>query len=297
MRLPPDFWAGRWEFLRKQSRLTFNDHLILGFFVPPVNELSNEISQKLRGIGNADLVTLAKSAQSLASDPASLQRFASLGPTSPDADTVALALLLTAFRIWRREIEQSVIQLHRATWISIADHIGLWSLRYILEDTIFEILQPEEFMLMQSVLKKNDRQYKNILNEAIAIVRHHCEQKGVQIVDIYARQKNIYGIYAKMRLDQKGMNQIRDFFGIRIIVERTEDCYKVLNILHHLWPHYTEHVKDYIRQPKPNGYQSLHTTVSCLKKQDVEFQIRTVTMHEVAQYGVASHAVYKAESR
>ena len=96
-----------------------------------------------------------------------------------------------------------------------------------------------------------------------------------------------------MRRKQKNINHITDFFAFRILVKESEDCYKTLEAVHKLWPYYQDRVKDYIKQPKPNGYQSLHTTLLCLDSNVVEFQIRTHEMDYIAKYGAANHTLYK----
>jgi GTP diphosphokinase / guanosine-3',5'-bis(diphosphate) 3'-diphosphatase len=189
------------------------------------------------------------------------------------------------------------VKANRSRWITVADLCGRWRLRYVLEDVIFAFLEPKEYSLITSVIKKRGKEHLHLLEDAIAIVRYQCEIHGHKDIEIYARRKNVYGVYVKMRGDKKTISQVRDIFGVRVLVKTTAECYEVLHIIQNLWPSYPEHFKDLIHHPKPNGYQSLHLTVSCLQQQDIEFQIRTFKMHEIAQFGIANHASYKSATR
>ncbi len=178
-------------------------------------------------------------------------------------------------------------------WIPIARHFGIWKTRYQLEDRLFELTDKKNFMLMNSLVKKKGKIHEKLFKTVVEIVSSQLNKGGLSNYEILFRQKNIYGIYRKMKLKNKNINFMTDWFGIRIVVDTIPQCYKVLDVLHYLWPHYREHFVDYIKNPKPNGYQSLHTILHCLDGQTVEFQIRTRKMDAFAEYGPASHGLYK----
>lgn len=178
-------------------------------------------------------------------------------------------------------------------WIPIAYHFGIWKTRYSLEDRLFELTDKKNFMLMSSLVKKKQKIHEKLFKAVLQIVSHQLKKAGLSNYEITFRQKNIYGIYRKMKLKNKNINFMTDWFGIRIVVDTIPQCYKVLEVLHYLWPHYHEHFVDYIKTPKPNGYQSLHTILHCLDGQTVEFQIRTRKMDVYAEYGPAAHGIYK----
>lgn len=158
-------------------------------------------------------------------------------------------------------------------------------------------LQPEQQELVTSLLRDQYRVYRRLFSDITAILRHRFAAKGLRGVRIECRRKDVAGIAEKMQRKGATINHVTDLFGFRIITDRVEDCDKVLEVLHRLWRPYPERFKDYIRHPKPNGYQSIHTTLHCLDRTAVEFQIRTIAMDHLAQFGSANHALYKAATR
>lgn len=296
--LPVGYWENRWEFLRSTDELVLPEDILLAFFIPKSTALSPTVIASLKHVLGAQELKLANDAWKLCDDPTEFARLQiSASPSHPQAQAASLALLMIAFAIYEKKLSEKDVKTYKDSWIAVADLCGRWRLRYVLEDVIFAFLEPEDYRLITSVVKKRGKQYLTILDDAIAIVRHQCMARGHSDIEIYARRKNIYGVYAKMRGDKKTLGQIRDIFGIRVLVKTVPECYAVLDIIQSLWPAYPEYFKDFIRHSKPNGYQSLHLTVSCLNQQDVEFQIRTFKMHEIAQFGIASHASYKSAAR
>lgn len=296
--LPVGYWENRWDFLRSTDELVLPEEILLAFFIPKSSVLSPEVIASLTHVIGKKELTLATDAWALYDNPDEFARLQiSASPSHPQAQAASLALLMIAFAIHEKKLSEKEVRTYKDSWIAVADLCGRWRLRYVLEDAIFAFLEPEDYRLITSVIKKRGKEYLRILDDAIAIVRHQCAARGYTDIEIYARRKNIYGVYAKMRGDKKTLGQVRDIFGIRVLVKTVPECYAVLDIIQSLWPAYPEYFKDFIRHAKPNGYQSLHLTVSCLNKQDVEFQIRTFKMHEIAQFGIANHASYKSVSR
>ncbi len=178
----------------------------------------------------------------------------------------------------------------------IAGLLGIWRLKWQLEDLCFKYLYPEEFKKIEykyEVEKKVEQnQYikkiKNILGQKLKQEKINFRIEG--------RFKHLYSIFQKMQSKDRKFNEIYDVFALRIIVPSVSDCYKVLGIIHSLWKPKIKRFKDYISVPKPNGYRSLHTTVFGPEGKATEFQIRTEEMHEEALYGIAAHWYYKTDT-
>ena len=174
----------------------------------------------------------------------------------------------------------------------LASRLGMYNIKFELEDTALKYLDPEAFRaLKDNVSEKKDQRQKNIdavideIKEALKDVDIKYEIKG--------RSKHFYSIYKKMKYQHKQLDEIFDLIGIRIIVESVRNCYAVLGIVHTLWKPIPGRFKDYIAMPKPNMYQSLHTTVIGDSGKPFEIQIRTYDMDKVAEYGIAAHWKYK----
>jgi len=177
----------------------------------------------------------------------------------------------------------------------IAGLLGIWRLKWQMEDICFKYLFPEDYKQLEykyEVEKKAERnQYsqkiKNILGQKL-------KQEDIEY-KIEDRFKHLYSIYKKMQSKDRKFDEIYDVFALRVIVPTISDCYKTLGIIHSLWRPKSDRIKDYIAVPKPNGYRSLHTTVFGPENKAAEFQIRTQEMHEEALYGIAAHWHYKSK--
>ncbi|SES97075.1 RelA/SpoT family protein [Anaerobranca gottschalkii] len=174
----------------------------------------------------------------------------------------------------------------------LAHRMGIFKIKWELEDLSFRFLQPQEYYsLAQQIAQKRDEREK-FIGEIIEILKDKILSAGIN-ADIDGRPKHLYSIYQKMKNKGKALNEIYDLTAIRIIVDSVKECYGVLGIIHSLWKPIPGRFKDYIAMPKPNMYQSLHTTVLCPKGNPLEIQIRTWEMHKTAEYGVAAHWQYK----
>lgn len=175
----------------------------------------------------------------------------------------------------------------------IADVFGSWSLKWKLEDYAFKILNPNEFQKIENKFqvaeKKNREKY---IEKTKQILIAEAKKYNIDCV-IDGRFKHFYSIYSKMKKKKKSFNEVYDVFALRVIVNSVDDCYRLLGIIHQLWKPKPRRIKDYIARPKPNQYQSLHTTVYGLNNRMTEFQIRTKEMNEQAKFGIASHWNYK----
>ena len=181
-------------------------------------------------------------------------------------------------------------------WLEVANHFGLWKLRYLLEDAIFKTFDPENFALFESVVAKQMFMDAHLVQAIRGIVGDALKRADIKNFSIENRTKNIYGVYKKVALKGRSVNDIYDIHGFRIFTANRQDCHKVIDVLHYLWPHISERYKDYIANPKENGYQSIHTVVNSLEGKPIEFQVRTKEMDMVAASGPANHADYKNAS-
>lgn len=174
----------------------------------------------------------------------------------------------------------------------LAYRLGMTNLAGELEDLAFPFVYPDEY---QWLLKNVPEQYEErvkYLETIKPIVEKALKDDDIKIINVSFRAKRYSSLYKKLKRYEMNFEQIHDLVAFRIIVPTIEDCYKTLGIIHQLWPPLPGRIKDYIALPKPNGYQSLHTTVFCVDNKVTEFQIRTEQMHEEAENGIAAHWAY-----
>jgi len=173
----------------------------------------------------------------------------------------------------------------------MADRLGMGRVRMQIEELAFSYLDPAEFRKLQSAMKKRLGKSTRKLGRVRQDVESELKKQGIEF-EINGRVKSVYSLYKKLQKVDGNIDDIYDLMALRIVVKNKEDCYKVLGILHALYQPMISRIKDYIAVPKPNGYQSLHTTVITPNEQIVEFQIRTFGMHEYAERGLAASFHY-----
>jgi GTP diphosphokinase / guanosine-3',5'-bis(diphosphate) 3'-diphosphatase len=175
----------------------------------------------------------------------------------------------------------------------IANRLGMANMRVELEDLAFKFAFPEEYNRVANMIGQKYASREGYLDKIAEKVKAKLAEAGIKsIVAMQARTKHYFSIYKKLLRYEWDINHIWDLFALRIVAENVPDCYAALGIIHSAWKPVKGRVKDYIAQPKPNGYRSLHTTVFCDDGEFVEFQIRTPDMHEEAQFGLAAHWRY-----
>ncbi|BCL35287.1 GTP pyrophosphokinase [Nostoc sp. MS1] len=181
----------------------------------------------------------------------------------------------------------------RDIFAPLANRLGIWRIKWELEDLAFKYLEPEAFRQIQKYVSEKRDAREEKLVKATTILRDRLQQAGIRCLDISGRPKHLYSIYQKMQRQQKEFSEIYDLAALRIIVETNEECYRALAIVHDAFRPIPGRFKDYIGLPKPNRYQSLHTGVIGLTGRPLEVQIRTIEMHRIAEYGIAAHWKYK----
>ncbi len=180
----------------------------------------------------------------------------------------------------------------REIYAPLANRLGINRFKWELEDLAFKFLEPEKYESLkdQIAIKRSDREQR--LNNTLNLIKDKLKAAGLDQFEISGRPKHLYGIWNKMERQQKQFNEIYDVAALRIIVSNTDYCYRALAVVHDTFKPIPGRFKDYIGLPKPNGYQSLHTSVIG-RYRPVEIQIRTTEMHQVAEYGIAAHWKYK----
>jgi GTP diphosphokinase / guanosine-3',5'-bis(diphosphate) 3'-diphosphatase len=188
----------------------------------------------------------------------------------------------------RRRVAEETLDIYAP----LAGRMGMHEMREELDDLAFRELYPEAYDVVTARLNALTERSKVLISEIEKQLAKKLTDRGID-ARVVGRRKRAYSIWRKMERKSVGFEQLSDIFGFRVIVKTQPDCYQALGVVHSTWPMVPGRFKDYVSTPKGNDYRSIHTTVIGPSKQRVELQIRTVAMHEIAEYGIAAHALYK----
>lgn len=195
----------------------------------------------------------------------------------------------------KRDRQIAIAQETIDLYAPLANRLGVFSMKWELEDQAFKYLYPEEYReIVEGIDKKREERLK-FIDQIVDEIKIHLKKEKISC-EITGRAKHLYSIYRKMKRDNKTLDQIYDLFALRILVNSVKDCYAALGVVHELYTPMPGRFKDYIAVPKPNMYQSLHTTLIGPNGTPFEVQIRTYNMHRIAEFGIAAHWAYKEQS-
>ena len=212
---------------------------------------------------------------------------------------VVLAERLQAMRTLKRLPPDEQVRIGRETrdiYAPLANRLGIWQIKWELEDLALRYLAPEDYKQIAGLLEGRRREREAFIGEAMRRLQEEFARHGIE-ANISGRPKHIFSIWRKMQRKGVDFDRIFDVRAVRVLVDSVADCYAVLGIVHGLWPHIPGEFDDYIATPKTNMYRSLHTAVIGPDERPLEVQIRTYEMHDHAERGVASHWRYKEDQR
>lgn len=175
----------------------------------------------------------------------------------------------------------------------LANRLGIGAIKWEMEDLAFRYLHPEDYKSIAKGLKAKRLERDSFVNAIVAQLNEQIKASGIEHFAVYGRSKHIHSIYKKMTRKNVSLDEIYDATAVRVLVDTKPQCYEVLGMVHTLWKQISAEFDDYITNPKPNGYQSLHTAVKGAEGRVFEVQIRTFHMHDLAEMGVAAHWKYK----
>ena len=203
---------------------------------------------------------------------------------------------MRTLKFLRRERQLAIAKETQDLYAPLANRLGMYSLKWELEDLSFKYLNPDEYREIVDGIDKKREERLQFINQIVEQINEELKKQKIK-AEITGRAKHLYSIYRKMKRDNKSLDQIYDLFALRILVDSVKDCYAALGVVHELYNPMPGRFKDYISVPKPNMYQSLHTTLIGPKGTPFEVQIRTWEMHRIAEFGIAAHWAYKEANK
>lgn len=180
-------------------------------------------------------------------------------------------------------------------YVPLANRLGMGRLKSALEEASFKFAHPKEYNKVTALIKEKGRERERYINKVFKSLSKQFAKVGIKDAHVSYRIKDTYSIYKKLLKKDMDVAKIYDMYALRVTVPKVEDCYQVLGVIHKLWKPLPGRIKDYIANPKVNGYQSLHTTVFIGDGGIAEIQVRTEQMHIDAEYGIAAHLLYKGD--
>ena len=198
---------------------------------------------------------------------------------------------------WMPDDKKRIIaQETRDIYAPLAHRFGMARVRWELEDLAFKFLETDDYRALARQVSTRRGEREELIAQMVIPLKERFTLAGLRDADVSGRPKHLWSIWKKMQKRNKPYEEIFDLLAIRVLVDTIPDCYHALGVIHEKWKPVQERIKDYIAQPKSNGYQSLHTTVFGPGRQLFEIQIRTREMHQTADYGIAAHWLYKEGS-
>ena len=258
-------------------------------------EFGNEIADMVAGVTKLKLIQFASAEEQQAENYRKM--FLAMGK---DIRVILIKLAdrlhnMRTLKHLRRDRQIAIAKETMDLYAPLANRLGLYSLKWELEDLGFKYTNPEEYHeLVEGIDKKREERLK-FIEKIMSDIRVELKKQKID-AEVTGRAKHLYSIYRKMKRDNKTLDQIYDLFALRILVNSVKDCYAALGVVHELYSPMPGRFKDYIAVPKPNMYQSIHTTLLGEKGTPFEVQIRTWEMHKIAEYGIAAHWAYKEAS-
>ena len=195
------------------------------------------------------------------------------------------------------ERQRRIAQETRDLYAPLAHRFGMAKVRWELEDLAFKYLEPDEYKTLAKMVASKRTEREQLIAQMREPLQKRLEDAGIKDVEVTGRPKHLWSIFKKMQQRERPYEDIYDLLAIRVIVPNVLECYHSLGVIHDGWTPVQERIKDYIAQPKSNGYQSLHTTVFGPGRQLFEVQIRTRDMHRTADFGIAAHWLYKESTK
>ena len=260
-----------------------------------VNEFGEEIAQMVAGVTKLSNISFTSAEEQQVEDYRKM--FLAMGK---DIRVILIKLAdrlhnMRTLKHLRRERQIANAKETMELYAPLANRLGLYSLKWELEDLAFKYLYPDEYHeLVEGINKKRDERLQ-FIEKIMDDIRAELKKQKIE-AEVTGRAKHLYSIYRKMKRDNKTLDQIYDLFALRILVNSVKDCYAALGVVHELYSPMPGRFKDYIAVPKTNMYQSIHTTLLGEKGTPFEVQIRTWQMHRIAEYGIAAHWAYKEAS-
>lgn len=193
----------------------------------------------------------------------------------------------------RKRIAQETMEI----FVPIADRLGIGEIKGELEDLAFKFMDPENYKNVKELEEKQYQEIERYVDKTIKELEKDLKKEGIKIIEIKGRAKRIHSLFLKLKRHDMDINRIYDLAAVRVIVSSIADCYETLGIVHKKYHPLIGRIKDYISLPKPNGYQSIHTTVFGPEGRILEVQIRTKKMDDEAEFGIASHWIYSEQEK
>ena len=258
-------------------------------------EFGNEIADMVAGVTKLSNIQFASIEEQQAEDYRKM--FLAMGK---DIRVILIKLAdrlhnMRTLKFLRRDRQIANAKETMELYAPLANRLGLYSLKWELEDLSFKYLEPEEYHELVEGINKKREERLQFIEKIMDDIRVELKKQKID-AEVTGRAKHLYSIYRKMKRDNKTLDQIYDLFALRILVNSIKDCYAALGVVHEMYNPMPGRFKDYIAVPKPNMYQSIHTTLLGDKGTPFEVQIRTWDMHRVAEYGIAAHWAYKEAS-